>query len=115
MLVCHKAKSYAPAATSWQTRYGKVTGSWGQAFEPKGQSNIAGLACTEYYVRPKLELDNAHVCMTSDGVVLRRYHLDGSLSEVVSVSYESVSRSRVTVPPDYEYQNRGPVREVPDY
>ena len=100
-----QAAKYAVQMTDWRTRFGKVARYWKPIFEKEGTDSIAGLACTEYHVRSEVPtLEPAQVCMTSDGVVLRRSYSDGHRTEAVTVEYEPVGREQVTVPESYQPQ-----------
>ena len=103
--IWNKTATYAVQMTDWRTRFGKVVRYWKPISEKQGTDNIAGLPCTEYHIRSEVPtLEPAQVCMTSDGVVLRRSYPDGHRTEAVSVEYEPVSRDQVTVPQSYRAQ-----------
>lgn len=93
--------TYAIQMTDWRTRFGKVARNWKPLLEKQGTDNIAGLACTEYVV---LEREPAQICMTGDGVVLRRRYSDGHRTEAVTVEYKPVTREQVTIPKSYRAQ-----------
>ena len=100
-----KTETYAIQMTDWRTRFGKVVRYWKPIFEKQGTDNIASLPCTKYHIRSEVPtLEPAQVCMTSDGVVLRRSYPDSRRTEAVSVEYELVSRDQVTVPQSYRAQ-----------
>jgi hypothetical protein len=105
-----RSATYAQQNTTWENRFGLVIFPWDRIFDAEGSDTIAGLACTRYYVHPPLTiglgsyLEATHVCVTSDGIVLRHDRPDGSWSEAVRVQYERVTREQVTVPESFHKQ-----------
>lgn len=100
-----QTRTYAVQMADYRTRFGTVVPYWKPIFEVQGADTIAGYNCKKYHVRSELPtLGTADVCMTSDGVVLRRSAPDGRRSEAVAVEYRPVSREQVTVPESYRKQ-----------
>ena len=94
--------TYARQQTDWRERFGTIASAWNPAFEVEGSDIVAGLPCTRYTVRSGVHASYtvARVCLTVDGVPLRREDKDGTI-EATRVEYRPVDPSLVALPKTY--------------
>ncbi len=78
----------------------------GEGFVKAGQSQVAGLACTEWHTRDTRGQETI-ACYTPDGVLLRARNDSGTLMEAVQVNYATLPASLFSLPEGYTHQKPG--------
>ena len=75
----------------------------------RGEDTVAGVACTDWETRDR-DGQQALVCITADGVLLRARAEGKSLVSAVSVRYAPQDPAAFQVPADYTHRSAGAAR-----
>jgi hypothetical protein len=91
--------------TSPLATLGLADGNWQRA----GTDQVVGLPCTEWHTRDVAGQD-AQLCLTEDGVLLRASAASGVLAQAEQVQYVRSDPALFQIPPDYQVLKPDPAK-----